>query len=758
MGVLGDFWGSITGKPAPVALPSPARKAELLAVQHNAAVEVIKKAHVGGGLLGSVSTTPRPFRGTAETIRSFNNSWPLKLVVRSIAERIASVRWFVVKPAPGSGRRREAEQAFLKYQIASGPDKLGKGKRAAVLDKALADGDLVQVIDHPLAKLLIKPNLKHSGYIFIKMTVEYLLLVGEWFWVANRGVSTGKIKEIELFSPEWVDEVPTDPEGFYKFTRQPGSVRVKVPAADVIHGMDPDPAFLYERGTGTGQTLGNEIDAGEAAARTTLAKLENGGLPSAVIAFEDIESPEELDRAEKKLAEKFGSPNKSGLPVVTAGKMDVETIGYSPADMELLNTSKFVRDVIVNAYGVPPASVGIVENSNRATAIVAEVTLARGVLVPILELMRAEINQKLKGRVEPDSDAFVDYESPVPDDIQAELETIALQPGAVTVNEFRKRIGLDSIEEGNVHILPLNVTGVPSESLALDRVGQVADGGERAGGIPHTKQEGGTPNQTVEAIIRRMEARTLTEPVRELWDDELKDWMTDESNALGIEPNFDILNPLAAEHINQLAVSPEHFGGIDEVSRDALRRQLAEGFEAGEGPRVIAKRVRTLFDGFSKSRSETIARTEVLRSSNFGTFQAHSASGLVFQRQWVGTGDLRVRDEHSPAISGSLHSQVVGIKEQFTITLAGSKDIGATAFHPGAFGLASQDINCRCTTIPVIDEPKSGAALTKAWKIFTKRQRDWERRARATLKLGFKAQLDEVLDALAEHFEGLGVS
>ena len=55
--------------------------------------------------------------------------------------------------------------------------------------------------------------------------------------------------------------------------------------------------------------------------------------------------------------------------------------------------------------------------------------------------------------------------------------------------------------------------------------------------------------------------------------------------------------------------------------------------------------------------------------------------------------DGKVRDSHL-----SLDYQIVGLQENF-ITSS-----GAEGSSPGNFGIKSEDINCRCSVLPVVSE------------------------------------------------------
>lgn len=143
-------------------------------------------------------------------------------------------------------------------------------------------------------------------------------------------------------------------------------------------------------------------------------------------------------------------------------------------------------------------------------------------------------------------------------------------------------------------------------------------------------------------------------------------------------------------------------------TRAAIRSIVADGIREGRAPRVIAKEIRdrvglrtdqleTLAkfkaEGRTdsqverrakqllKQRSELIARTETMRSSNAGLremwYQAVDKDLLPsdVKREWIATEDERTRDEHA-----DLDGEQVGLNEGFSL-----------GYEPG------EEPACRCS-------------------------------------------------------------
>jgi SPP1 gp7 family putative phage head morphogenesis protein len=124
----------------------------------------------------------------------------------------------------------------------------------------------------------------------------------------------------------------------------------------------------------------------------------------------------------------------------------------------------------------------------------------------------------------------------------------------------------------------------------------------------------------------------------------------------------------------------ELFATIPQVTTDAMQMALVQGISLGEGPRTVARRVRKAAD-IGRSRAETIARTEMIRSAREAQRQLYTQNIAVQGYRRQATQDSRVCLA-CLALSGTLH-----------------KTDEIMPSHP----------NCRCVMIP---ETLSWAEIT----------------------------------------------
>jgi hypothetical protein len=148
-----------------------------------------------------------------------------------------------------------------------------------------------------------------------------------------------------------------------------------------------------------------------------------------------------------------------------------------------------------------------------------------------------------------------------------------------------------------------------------------------------------------------------------------------------LENPFDRVGFLVRERENQRAL----------VLR--LQQELSTGLVRGEGYIDISKRISKAFD-ISLNNSLKIVRTEghrVREEANFDSIKESRDLGINVKKEWRATLDDRTRDTHQ-----ELDGETKEIDEEFKIR-------GESALRPGAFGVAKEDINCRCTLRKVIE-------------------------------------------------------
>ncbi len=179
--------------------------------------------------------------------------------------------------------------------------------------------------------------------------------------------------------------------------------------------------------------------------------------------------------------------------------------------------------------------------------------------------------------------------------------------------------------------------------------------------------------------------------------------------------NVGLINLLSDKAIKKLVednLSPFTLLAMDNiVDRNAIERelttQLVNGIVNGESNQKIARRVTTVIEK-NASDALRIARTEVTRVQSSARQDMYDTAkekyGIKLKKMWVATNDSRTRDSHAMA-----DGQTVDSDKEFTVS-------GYKTMEPGLFGVASMDINCRCTTVPIQDDIISSDIGYDEWR------------------------------------------
>lgn len=743
MGRIADAWAVLTGRDkAPgVATPADAAMATLLTG---------KKPPLRGtaGLLLAYSTMPR---------------------LRAVLDRIA---WPIASTPVQAYRAKGASPKAISAKIASAPHVRGMSRdtgRTKAIKQLVAEGNLEPLKTSRALDTYYRHTPRLTATQRMQVVQAMLDLTGEAFLLKERLGGT-EVRELWPIPPTWVT-LPEKSDAPFEIG---GKMRKTIPQADMIYLRHPDPANPYERGTGIAGTLTDELDADENAAKTASAFFYNQGLPSAIVSFKG-----EKEQAET-LKAKFDAQNrgarKANTVHFTNSDVNVSQLSQKFVDMNLVQLREFESSIIRETLGVPPEILGNVTNSNRATITQANNIFALWALVPRLEFLFDHLNSYLVPDIE--EDTVLVYESPVSDDFDFALDVGRVVPYARTLNEWRAWMG-DAPLEGKIGdkvFMPFGLVAVdpktgaseddkPTEEPAPapedDADDSTAEGDDAekfqvdqsvvialAEYAPRAERElrakieadrvraleVAKQDSRIDAILSALDPDDLMKIVDPLWRDQILDWMADELRALGADIDVNLIGRLAEEHVRKLSAD-RITGLVNETTRRELRESLAEGLANGETNRELIGRVSDTMNRAIDARSENIARTETLRSSNWAIWQGQQLGG-VEKREWIAIMDQHVRPTHR-----ALHGQVRAVGEPFELGMK-------RAMYPGDFGDPAEDCSCRCVTVPIIeDEARSVKTPNRevVAKRFDARLRAWDKMATRAIRRGFKAQKKAVM-------------
>lgn len=439
-----------------------------------------------GALPGAVGAPPA--RGTQAHLQSYSTMPWVRAVASRVGHAVSATTWKLYATTKNPPTEGLKAQYYAKKSIQFCTD---RQLRKSQLTDMAEEGTLREITEHPLLDLLHEGNPIHSGMAIRKMSSIHRDLVGESFWLKDRGVltngRTGKqmLTSIWPVAPHWIMSTPTLTNQAYRvgFRGWQGWI----PASEMIWFKDPDPAMPYWRGTGTSQALSDEMETDEYAAKYIKAFFYNHARPDVIITPKGENAslnPTEMDRLENQWNNEHQGFWRAFKPLFSNRAIDVTVLEANFRQLQMKDLRQHIRDICLQVWGVSPEILGVLENSNRATIDAADYLFSKWVVVPRLEDWRLDYQRLLVP--EYDERLILDYENPVQDDKAFAKDVMTAMPEAFSLDEIRELVGQEALEDdlGKQHIERTNVKRVMNwEEPEPTPVGKV----DPLTGLPYTQ-------------------------------------------------------------------------------------------------------------------------------------------------------------------------------------------------------------------------------------------------------------------------------
>ena len=214
-----------------------------------------------------------------------------------------------------------------------------------------------------------------------------------------------------------------------------------VPESEMIWIRNPNPLEPYGRGLGTASSLDNQISQHKAAQLWNLNFFRRSARPDVIVGVPDAED-DQLQRIREKWAQEHEGVEKAWAPAFLNSDFKTQILTNSIRDMDFVAGQKAIRDTVYQLYGVPPEILGVVENSNRATAEAATYVYSLLVLTPRLKRIRGALQRHLVSQFD-DPLLALDFDSPVRETSEFLLKQASelFTRAVITRNEARVQVG-----------------------------------------------------------------------------------------------------------------------------------------------------------------------------------------------------------------------------------------------------------------------------------------------------------------------------
>jgi hypothetical protein len=393
------------------------------------------------GMWPSISGEP-PKRQGKQHLDTYNLMPWARAPVARIATSVASLHWRLFyrqgKETDERGKRRPVRDRKLQ--------RMDQFHRKSAIVQGIDQGDLKEVDDHILLDALCNGNVMLSGQACWKVSSIGMDCVGETFWMKERNALGGATAYWPLPN-YWIIDTPSPAFRFYKVSFR--AWQGYIPDTEIVWFKDPDPVNPYGRGSGSSQTLADELETDEYAAKHIKQFFFNRAKPDFMVFPKgdmNMMGEDQVKALERKWLDNQQGFWRTFRPQFMSREVGIHEFTQNFQHLQLNELRQHSRDTSLQTFGIPPEILGVIEHSNRSTIDGAFYGYHKLCIEPRAEFWRSELQQKIV----PDYDPrlIIDYDSPVQEDQEFTLKSYIGKPSTVTVDEWRKLQGLPPIGDG----------------------------------------------------------------------------------------------------------------------------------------------------------------------------------------------------------------------------------------------------------------------------------------------------------------------
>jgi HK97 family phage portal protein len=332
-----------------------------------------------------------------------------------------------------------------------------------------------ELVDHPLAALIKRPNPMQSSGDYMRAKIGFLLLAGNGY--EERVTIRGEVKELYQLRPDRMKIIPSNTgiPAAYQYTVNQRTVSFPVDdrtlETDVRHLKLFNPLHDWY-GMSPIEAGAHAIDQNNEAMAWMQSLLQNSARPSGALTVKDggTLADENFNRLKAQIEEQYSGSSNAGRPMLLEGGLEWQQMGLSPTDMGILET-KFSssRDVAL-AFGVPPQLLGIPGDNTYANYAEARLAFWEDTALPLLDMILTDWNAWLAGPLKVEIRADVDS-IPAIAEKRLKMWEMANASTDLTINERRALKGYGPVEGGDVLFvssaeIPLSMAGEMPEPIA----------------------------------------------------------------------------------------------------------------------------------------------------------------------------------------------------------------------------------------------------------------------------------------------------
>nr|BDD45336.1 hypothetical protein 12 [Elusimicrobiota bacterium] len=607
----------------------------------------------------------------------------------------------------------------------------------------------LEISGHPAERLIDKPNRNDENstwFNLLEWTIANMELCGDAYWLQDE-VAGGRPYSLQLLMTSKIKVKPGKDRYIdgYIYNKNNGTEVVFDP--DIISHFKYMSVDDYYYGQSSFSPCRWSIDVIKEAQKTNLNIFKNGARLDGVLETDKTLSEPLYKRVLGQFNQRYSGVDNAHKTAILENGLKYKTIVASMKDLEFIEGIKLSREDICACFGVPPVLVGILDRATYNNYSESLKIFWSNTIIPKLKRLEPVITNIVQKY---DKNAFFEFDisdiEALKEDekTKADIAKVYFSMG-IPVNEIIQAFNLpfNPVKGGDTGYLPLNLMAMGSENdnrktakqwipdqqlfgndnkkkYTVEKKRQLWKQFERVTAkiekryhkvidVFFTEQE-----QKVIRNLDKHKSQKLALNVEDILfneTEEIKRWRRysneihkitmkingdRELDNLGhIELRFDLEAPHVRRFLEQYSL--EKSKEIIGTARDTVKKELLEGLKEGEGIPALKKRIMDVYEPYKNAgyKAERIARTEIIGTSNRAALESYRMVDVGIKKSWLNEPDAR--DTHIKAGRDYSEDNAIPLDDEFNVGQG-------RGLHPGGIGLAEEDIQCRCTVLPVVPE------------------------------------------------------
>lgn len=328
----------------------------------------------------------------------------------------------------------------------------------------LPGGDIRIATEHPIYQVInVEPNQLYTSFTYRHTSMAHACIHGNWISVLNRNARTNQVSSLTIVDASKVEPViiRNEETGADELFYRVKYMDKTFPASDVIH--IPNLSFSGIAGLNPMSIHQDNFGMGLAGRDYINTYFKNGTMIGGWIEYPDTLEDQQYNRMKSSFRLEYGGADNAGTTPILEGGAKYHKINASLGDAQSIEAQKFNIEDISRITGVP---VHMLQSLDRATFNNIEqlsLEFATYTIRPWVKRIEQEFNRKIfreqdKGRykVRLNMDALLRADS----EGRANMYKTLWGMGAISVNEIRRMEKMNSVENGDMRFIPLNMAHI----------------------------------------------------------------------------------------------------------------------------------------------------------------------------------------------------------------------------------------------------------------------------------------------------------